>query len=73
MHVGGPSFIIICGNELIAILFLRIAATLQCFDLPDARLLLLSCFSPDGLSDFATCSFDNGVTSRCKCGGAFAY
>ena len=41
---------------------------LQCLEPPGARLLTITCFSPgSGPIDFATCSFDDGPATPCKC------
>ena len=39
---------------------------LQCSEIADARLLLISCFLQGAALDFATCSFDGGAATRCK-------
>ena len=41
---------------------------LQCIEVADTRLLTITCFSPgSGPIDFASCSFDGGPATPCKC------
>lgn len=60
-----------CGITLIAVnqIIVTIGPVLQCSQQADARLLFISCVLQGGTLDFATCSFDNGPATRCKCGG----
>ena len=49
------------------ILHCTIGTGLQCFEVPDARLIFLNCFVLNDTIVHALCSFDNRPGFTCKC------